>query len=459
MRPSSSTCSLPRNPSGGWKSVAVRASRRRKSGWAGASRSISTSGRTICSPPSTCRKSNATAARTRCERSGCSRQSRNTRFQSASDMRHCRLRASTSALSVPKPHRASPSLTSPATSANQPSARRVGVGQRVVLVGGERRLAAGGRPERHPRPRARGDPVLRRGRDRPGGSWRVSDCSAITRPMSVAATPAADQRDDHLRQVRRRLDHLVDGARRGRSTGAGRTACGSRGTSGRSRSRRPPGSPFASTTGRWWMPASSMSIIASTASRSGGKVSAGRHHQLAHGRVVGAAAGDELAAQVGVGDDPEPVVEPHEQARHVGVGHQPGGLARRSSSGVHSTAGRCTSAPRWAVRWSAWAWATLPVRTSRSRSELATNSTPAGLPSRRRAAAGVEQEADRRLARAHVERGRKAREQRRVAERLARLEHVDHADPRGRARPSRCGRCRGGVAGAPSSTSTSSPSE
>ncbi len=37
----------------------------------------------------------------------------------------------------------------------------------------------------------------------------------------------------------------------------------------------PRGAPLASMTGRWWMPASSMSIIASTASRSGANVSAG----------------------------------------------------------------------------------------------------------------------------------------------------------------------------------------
>ena len=131
--------------------------------------------------------------------------------------------------------------------------------------------------------------------------------------------------------------------------------------------------------------ASSMSIIASTASRSGGKVSAGAVISSAHRGVAGAAAGEQLGAQVGVGDDPER----RRRGARARTRRRPRPSAARpprpSASGVQSTAGRCTSAPRWAVRWSAWAWATWPVRTSRSRSELATNSTPVGLPSRRRA--------------------------------------------------------------------------
>ena len=55
------------------ESVAVRASRRSRSGWSFASRSTATSGGVTSSPPDVCRKSNATVARTTCPGSTWSR--------------------------------------------------------------------------------------------------------------------------------------------------------------------------------------------------------------------------------------------------------------------------------------------------------------------------------------------------------------------------------------------------
>ena len=113
---------------------------------------------TMSRPPPTWRKSKLTAARTRCERSGCSRHCSNTAFHALCDIRQRGSRARTSAWSSPMPLRASAALTSAATrpkNASAVRARLVGVGERVVLVGGERQLAPRDAAEREPRPRDR----------------------------------------------------------------------------------------------------------------------------------------------------------------------------------------------------------------------------------------------------------------------------------------------------------------
>ena len=52
----------------------------------------------------------------------------------------------------------------------------------------------------------------------------------------------------------------------------------------------------------------------------------GRDHEPADRRGAGKVLGDELPAQVGVGDDPEPVIELDEDARDVGGGHEARGV-------------------------------------------------------------------------------------------------------------------------------------
>ena len=114
--------SEPRKPSGGLKSVALRASRRSRSGWSLASRSTATSGGAISSEPAICRKSKATFARIRCERSGVSRHSEKTSIQRADGSRQSSLLATTPFGSSAKPHCTRPCVTSAVRPAKYASA-------------------------------------------------------------------------------------------------------------------------------------------------------------------------------------------------------------------------------------------------------------------------------------------------------------------------------------------------
>ena len=96
---------------------------REEAGVRRASRTTAASGGTMSRPPPTWRKSKLTAARTRCERSGCSRHCSNTALHALCDIRQRGSRASTSAWSSPMPLRASAALTSAATRAKKASPR------------------------------------------------------------------------------------------------------------------------------------------------------------------------------------------------------------------------------------------------------------------------------------------------------------------------------------------------
>ena len=104
------------------------------------------------SPPTTWRKSNDTAARTRWERSGYSRRTR-TRIAPPARrvMRHAGLRASTSAASSPKPQRARPAFTSFASARRRRRRRgRRGRRRRARCPGRRRASARAGRRCRAP---------------------------------------------------------------------------------------------------------------------------------------------------------------------------------------------------------------------------------------------------------------------------------------------------------------------
>ena len=77
--------------------------------------------------------------------------------------------------------------------------------------------------------------------------------------------------------------------------------------------RMPRTAPPASSTGRWLTPAAIISMAASGASRSARSVLAGIVMMALTGRLARHAAGDDLVAQVDVGDDAEALARPHEQ--------------------------------------------------------------------------------------------------------------------------------------------------
>ena len=150
-----------------------------------------------------------------------------------------------------------PSLTSAATSAKYAvdlGPARVGVGEGVVLVGGQRRLPPGGRSEREPRPRRRA-PAVAVGGDELDQAHRRRVGLERDDPADVERRDAGpDQAHDHLRQVRGR-------PRRARRRVAA-WAIDRRSANGVRLSRyirsvavtTPSGVPAESTTGRWWMP-------------------------------------------------------------------------------------------------------------------------------------------------------------------------------------------------------------
>ena len=209
--PSSSSVSRPRNPVGGVKSVAVRARRRMKSGYLGAWRSISTSGRTISSRADDLaeverdRRTHEVAAIRALQavvehphpfRLGepplavSSQHLGVVGAEAAAGERHVHLGGQVGEVGVDL------------------GAARVGVGQRIVLVRGERRLPAGGRAECEPRPGRR--------RRRPLGGDQLDEAGG--RRVGLERDHAADverrdagpdQAHDHLRHVQGRLDDLV----------------------------------------------------------------------------------------------------------------------------------------------------------------------------------------------------------------------------------------------------------
>ena len=73
--------------------------------------------------------------------------------------------------------------------------------------------------------------------------------------------------------------------------------------------------PSASTTGRWFTPACIISMLASGASICALTVLTGAVMIAADRRLGGQAAGDDLLAQVGVGDDAQPLAAPDEERR------------------------------------------------------------------------------------------------------------------------------------------------
>ena len=176
----------------------------------GACRSISTSGRTISRPPTTWRKSKATAARTRWLRSGFSRQSWSTRNHSDCDIRHD---------TVSRQHLGVVGTEAAARQGDVDlprdlgevrvdlGAAGIGVGECVVLVGGQGRLAPGRRSEREPRPRDGRRPA-----------WADAARSAACRgvglerddPATSSGETPARMRLTTLRQVAGGVDELVD---------------------------------------------------------------------------------------------------------------------------------------------------------------------------------------------------------------------------------------------------------
>ena len=293
MRPSSSTCSRPRKPE---RRLEVGRGAGQPAQEVGVRRRLALDldqrADDLQAADQTWRKSNATAAaRTRWERSGCSRQSWNTRRQSGIRHAPARLRASTSALSAPNPHRARPRSRPPRARRSTSRRRRsVGVGEGVVLVGGQRRLPAGGRSERHPRPGRRRRAALGRGRGRSAGSLRCPT-AAPARGRRRWRDAGTDERDDHLRQVatpprppRRRVAAWAIDRRRANGVRLSRYIRSVAVTT-------PSGVPSASTTGRWWMPGVEHVDHRVDRQPLGRERVRGRHHQLADRRVVGAVCG------------------------------------------------------------------------------------------------------------------------------------------------------------------------
>ena len=171
------------------------------------------------------------------------------------------------------------------------------------------------------------------------------------------------------------------------------------------------------------MPASSMSIIASTARLSGANVFAGAIMSRPTG-VEPEVLGDELPAQVGVGHDPEALIELDEDARDVGGGHQPGRLrgARVGRADhdrpVNQRAQMGGALLGLGMGDVAGADEPLPKRGGDElHARRARQHDPGGV---RR-----DEQAHRGVAGVDVEGGRHPGEERRMAERLARLEDVD----------------------------------
>ena len=235
IRPSSSSVRRPRNPSGGVKSVAVRARRRMKSGWFG---------RLPLDLDQRPHDLEAADHLAEVERHGRAHEMAAVGVLQAVVEHPHPLRLGEPPLAVSGQHLGVVGAEAAAGEGGVDlrgdvcevgvdlRAARVGVGERVVLVGCQRRLAAGGRAEREPRPRARRR--LAGGRDQLDQAGRRRVGLERDHPADVERRDARpDQAHDHLRQVAGRLDHLVDARRRARSSAAAQTACGSRGTSGR----------------------------------------------------------------------------------------------------------------------------------------------------------------------------------------------------------------------------------
>ena len=105
------------------------------------------------------------------------------------------------------------------------------------------------------------------------------------------------------------------------------------------------------------MPASSMSIIASTARLSGANVFAGAIMSCPTGVAPGRSSATSFRRRSESVTIPKPSsswTRTHETSAAA--------ISRAASaalvSGAQTTTGRWTSEPRWAVRCSAWAWAT-----------------------------------------------------------------------------------------------------
>ena len=172
------------------------------------------------------------------------------------------------------------------------------------------------------------------------------------------------------------------------------------------------------------MPASSMSIIASTARLSGANVFAGAIMSRPTGVRAGQVLGDELPAQVGVGHDPEPLIELDEDARDVGGGHQPrrlrGARVGRADHDrpVNERAQMGGALLGLGMGDVAGADEPLPKRGGDElHASRARQHDPGGV--------GRDEEAHRGVAGVDVEGGRHPGEERRMPERLAGLEDVD----------------------------------
>ena len=184
-----------------------------KSAWPGAWRSIETSGRTMSRPPATCRKSNAAPPAPGATGRG---------VEALAEhplplvVRHPPLAVARQHLRVVGPESAP--LEGGIDLLGHPreevvrTRRAAGVGEGVVLIGGQRLLAPGDAAQRHPRPRAGsaavpGDHQLQQ----PGGG-RVR--GQRQHPPDVGRRhTGANQGDDRLRQMAGRIHDLVDALR------------------------------------------------------------------------------------------------------------------------------------------------------------------------------------------------------------------------------------------------------
>ena len=346
-----------------------------------------------------------------------------TRAHSLLLIRHWRLRAITSELSAPKPQRSRSLLISAATVAK----KRVDLLAAGVVVGearcpgrrpasarAGRRCPAPSRPTSRAARRAAGRPAPAaarwrcrrpapaRGRRRPTRRRRVSAHTIVWGRWPAASTTWSAV---SALLMARRTANGVRPSRYIRSVAV----------------TMPSGVPRESTTGRWWMPRSSMSIMASMASRSGGTVIARSTISSRHRRVVRQALGDQLAAQVGVGQHAPAAVELDQDAGDVLLGHPPGRLAhgvggRADRRGpVHQVAQ--VRGADVALRMRHLAGADHP-RAQRRGHELAGQV--------RHRLLGRDQDQLAALAGAHGEGRRLSGQHRRMAEHLADVQHVDH---------------------------------